>query len=428
MLAMRILICGASGFIGRHVARALAQRGHEVLHGVRDPVQHSALDANAVVKIDFAHDWTVEPWLEKLRGVDVVINAIGIMREDASASFEALHVKGPTALFDACVACGVKRVIQISALGADKGAETAYHRSKRAADEHLLSLPLNSVVVQPSLVFGRDGESSRLFMTLASMPLIPLPAQGEQMIQPVHIDDVVQGLVCLVEGDGHAGERLTFVGPHPASFRRYLAMLRQAMGLGHARFVSVPEPLVAVAIRWSGGWRGALVDEDSWRMLKRGNTGDASAFTSLLGHPPMPVDHFVGQHDRQTVKAWAVLGWVLPLFRMTLAFVWFASGLVSMGVFPIESSLAMLARVGIGSGLAPLALYGAAGLDVVMGVATLAWPRKRLWLAQIALVLGYTAIITVCLPEQWLHPFGPVVKNAPFLALLMALHALEDRR
>ena len=111
-----------------------------------------------------------------------------------------------------------------------------------------------------------------------------------------------------------------------------------------------------------------------------------------------------------------------------IALVWIVTGIVSLGLYPVEDSLALLARSGVPASLRPLALYGAALLDLAMGAATLALPRRRwLWLAQIALVVGYTAIITWRLPEQWLHPYGPVVKNLPILAALVLLYTLEER-
>ena len=87
----------------------------------------------------------------------------------------------------------------------------------------------------------------------------------------------------------------------------------------------------------------------------------------------------------------------------------------------------VLARMGLGGALAQAALYGASALDIAMGVATLWWPRRALWRAQAVLILAYTAIITVFLPEQWLHPYGPVAKNVPILALLVLLYQLEKR-
>ena len=117
------------------------------------------------------------------------------------------------------------------------------------------------------------------------------------------------------------------------------------------------------------------------------------------------------------------------LMRVSIAAVWLITAWVSVGPHPVPASLALLVSIGIPATLAPAALYGAAALDFVLGVLTLLpWRGRWLWNAQIALVLGYTLIISWRLPELWLEPFGPVTKNLPVLALLLALRDMEGRR
>ena len=166
---MNVLLTGASGFIGSHLARALRAAEYVVIESRRD------LDARtAAVQADFTRDLSAREWLPKLRGVDVVINAVGILREHGNQTFERIHKRAPQALFAACVAAGVRRVIQISALGADLGV-TRYFVSKRAADDYLATLPLDWTIVRPAMVFGPGGSSARLFERLAHMPVVPLP-------------------------------------------------------------------------------------------------------------------------------------------------------------------------------------------------------------------------------------------------------------
>ena len=96
----------------------------------------------------------------------------------------------------------------------------------------------------------------------------------------------------------------------------------------------------------------------------------------------------------------------------------------------MQDSLALLARVGLQGTAALVALYGAALVDLVLGVLTFALParhRGRLWAAQLLLIAGYTLLITVFLPEQWLHPYGPVSKNLPIAAAIALLWAAEAR-
>jgi hypothetical protein len=104
---------------------------------------------------------------------------------------------------------------------------------------------------------------------------------------------------------------------------------------------------------------------------------------------------------------------------------------VSLGVYPIDDSLDLLARVGLHGTMAHWALYGAAMLDLALGVLTLGLParmRSVLWAAQLALIAGYTLLITFFLPEYWLHPYGPITKNLPIMAAIGWLWSLDSRR
>ena len=113
---------------------------------------------------------------------------------------------------------------------------------------------------------------------------------------------------------------------------------------------------------------------------------------------------------------------------MALAAVWLVAGVVSMGIYPVEESYVLLARVGITGALAPVALYGAAAIDIAFGLGTLFLRRRRvLWIAQATLIGIYTITITYFLPEFWLHPFGPLIKNLPILAAILLLYELEKR-
>jgi uncharacterized protein YbjT (DUF2867 family) len=395
-----IFLTGAGGFIGRRLALALEAAGHRVVRGQRP-------------QFDFSRPTA---WREHLAGVDVVINAAGIFRESRQSTFEAVHVRGPIALFEAAAATGAS-VIQISALGADENARSRFHLSKRQADEALLALGIPAVVLQPSLVYGPGGASARLFAGLASLPLVPLPGDGGQLVQPLHIDDLCGAVVAIVNRGEYPRTRIALVGPAPLTLREFLGELRIALGLGRARFVRVPMPVMRGLAR-----AGVLLDEDAFGMLLRGNTADPGGITRLLGRAPRPPREF----DDKTGRS-AALAWLLPLLRLSIATVWIIAGVVSLGLYPREESFALLAHTGITGALAPVALYGAAGLDLALGIGTLLIRRRLLWLAQIAVVLVYTAILTVAIPELWLHPFGPLAKNLPLLAALLALFILEER-
>jgi nucleoside-diphosphate-sugar epimerase len=191
---MNVLLLGADGFIGRHLVEALSEAGHRLHRGVR---VSSSASGSGEVSIDYRHDLTVSAWLPRLAGIEVVINSVGLLRETAEARLDAVHVQAPRALFEACAESGVQKLIQISALGADERAASAYHLSKKAADDHLATLDLDWIIVQPAIVYGPDGASSRFFRLLASLPVLFLPGSGEQWIQPIHIDDLSEAIVRL---------------------------------------------------------------------------------------------------------------------------------------------------------------------------------------------------------------------------------------
>jgi uncharacterized protein YbjT (DUF2867 family) len=419
---VRVLVLGATGFIGARLSAALAAAGHDVLRGVR-----RADGRGSAVRIDFARDLRPEDWIPHLHRVDVVVNAVGVLREHVNGSFAALHDEAPSALFHAAAGGGVARVVQISALGAEPHAASAYFRSKAAADARLVTLPLDWVIMQPSLVFGPGGASATLLSGLATLPVIPLPGRGEQRVQPIHVDDLVGALVRLVESRDWSHSRIAAVGPEPLALRELLTRLRAQLGLPRAPVVAIPMAAMRVAAR-IGGWRPhALLDPDTLAMLAGGSTAPADDIAKVLGAPPRPVGSFVMPHEARDLATAGRLWWLLPLLRAAVAVLWIASGLVSFGIYPLEESRALLARVGLVGGFADLALYGAALLDVAFGVAIYLVRRRRwLWRLQIAVIVLYSAIIAIALPEFWVHPFAPMVKNLPLLAALALLHELDD--
>lgn len=425
---MVVLLTGSSGFIGSRLADALAGLHHQVVCATRNPSRR-ANPRFRYVAADFTRDFDEADWLPHVAGVDVVINAVGIIHEHGTQTFDAIHNRAPRALFSACAKTGVRLVIQISALGADEQAQSRYHLSKKAADNFLAGLPVRSVIVQPSLAYGAGGASARLFTTLASLPLIALPGKGNQMVQPVHVDDVVAAIVALLDQPMESGTRIAVVGPQPMSFRTFLATLRAAMGLGRAHFLPVPLPLMRIAAKAGSLLPGNLLDEETLQMLERGNTANVEPVSKLLARQPRPVEHFIPKSEAHTTCLQAKLNWLLPLLRFSIALVWIVTGIVSLGLYPVEDSYALLARVGITGMLAPPMLYGAALLDLAFGIATLLLKRRYwLWLAQLTVILFYTAIISWKLPEFWLHPYGPLLKNLPMAAAIWLLLELEEKR
>jgi uncharacterized protein YbjT (DUF2867 family) len=404
----------------------LQQDNHDLRLVVRRPdIATARWPGIEIFKIDFAGAVEASTWDESLEGIHAVINAVGIITESRGHRFESLHVATPIALFSAATRLGVERVIQISALGADTEAASAYHLSKYKADESLLALHHHAAIVQPSLVFGSAGASARQFVRWAALPIIPVPDKGR--LQPIHIDDLCDCVAKLLLIP-RMPQRIAAVGPRCLTVREYLEALRLSLGAGRARMISIPMTIVRIVARIIGSMPNPPLDRHRLAMLERGNCANAGPISALLGKAPRPASGFIPPVQAPALLRSANIELGLVTLRASVAVVWFASGIVSLGLWPVEDSLALLARCGLTGETALIALYGAAALDIGFGAGTLLLSGrflKRLYETQAMLVVGYTLAIGLFLPEFLLHPFAPIVKNLPILAALILLHRSE---
>jgi uncharacterized protein YbjT (DUF2867 family) len=273
---MNILLTGGDGFIGRHIHARLQAAGHctRVLsrrHGC-----------------DFASMTQPGHWLPLVKGLDAVINCAGIFVATHQHSFEQVHTDAPVALFQACAEAGIPRLVQLSALGADVHALSPFLRSKGRADAFLQMLPLNWMVLRPSLVVGNGGSSSRFMYQLSRLPLIPIPGDGKQVIQPVHVEDVALALLHALEQDA-ACRVIAAVGPRRYTLLDWITALRQQQGLGAARFCHLPLPVARLICQIGQGLH-PLLQTDALDMLQAGSYSELQPFVELLhGMPRSPL-------------------------------------------------------------------------------------------------------------------------------------------
>ena len=361
---MRVLVCGASGCVGRAVARALRSRGHQVVEGTRAPA-----DGRATLPIDFMEPTAPAVWAHRLadRQVDAVVNCVGILMPARGQSFARVHTEGPAELFRGAATAGVRRVVQVSALGVGHDPDslaTPYLHSKLLAEEALAALPIDGVVVRPSLVYGPGSRSAALFATLASLPVVSLPGRGTQPLAPIHVYELAEAIVRLVERPEPLRGVLELGGGEVVNCRTMLSRYREALGLGDAVWLPVPMALMAF-----GAWLAEAAPQrvfcrDTLRLLARGNVPAVNATAGLLGREPSTLAHGLAITAPEPmvdlrVALSPVVAWAL---RLSLAVMWLGAAFASVLLHRDAAATALLV------------LLGASALNTVVGLLILSRP------------------------------------------------------
>ncbi|WP_049623338.1 DoxX-like family protein [Frateuria defendens] len=431
---MRVLVTGAYGFIGSHIVAALTAAGHEVVCAVRGGRLDERFPGLRAITCDMARDVDVRTWLPRLDGIEAVVNCAGILRERDANRFEAVHVQAPLALYRACVERGVQRVVQISALGRPDDGD--FIASKHRGDEALSNLPLDALILRPSLTYSAQGSygGTSLLRAMAALPwLIPVPrAALRPCVQPVAAEDVGLAVAAVLARPQQGAEVLELVGPRAMGLGEYLQSWRRWLGLPAARLWPVPMPGVSLACRLGERLGRGPLGETMQRMLAHGNLGRSDALARLherLGLVPRTLERALAESPSHVQDRWhARLYLWLPLLRTSLGLLWLASGVVGWLLPPHA-----IAATTAGDTLSPVpALWLAritASLDLLLGaLCLLRWRPRWVLAGMLAMLFGYTFGIGTLWPAHWLDPFGGLLKNLPLLACLGLLLATEERR
>ncbi len=429
----KILITGGTGFIARQIIATLVSEGHNIVATARESALLGRVFPNIkVIESNFLKDTAIATWIKRLEGIDIVINCVGVLQHCAPEEIWQIHYYTPKLLFDACLQTGVKKIIQISALGIDKH-EAPYCTSKLAADEYLQQLKIDSTIIRPSLVFGTGSYGgSSLFRGLAGLPfIIPLPGNGQKKLQPIHIEDLAKIVAISLHASGKA--MIPAVGSEQLSLRRILNLTREWLGFNKAINFKVPLSLIKAVAILGNFFRKTPINSTSVGMMQIDNVAkeeELKQLQQLISFQPRGFEEALFSQPSQVQDRWhARLYFLRPLARYGIAFLWIWTAVVSLFFYPKTESYALLSHMGITPFFQPVLLYMSALLDGLLGFSLLFCYRLRLTASlQISLMVIYSLLISFWLPIYWLEPFAPIAKNIPIIVLTLIIIALESDR
>lgn len=237
---MKIFLAGGTGFVGGHLRKALLERGHSI----RLLVHRKGEGFEPGVETVEGDVTRLESFAVHVSGCDATINLVGIIREfpGRGITFEKLHVEAMKNVVEAARRAGVRRHLQMSALGTRPNATSAYHRSKFRGEEAVRASGLDWTIFRPSIIFGpKDDFVNKLAGYIRTYPAVPVIGNGLYRLQPISADDVARCFVMALELPETVGKTYELCGPDRLTYNDLLHTIGRA--LGKSRVTKIPNPL-----------------------------------------------------------------------------------------------------------------------------------------------------------------------------------------
>ena len=243
-----VTVFGGSGFLGRHVIRALAKREYRIRVGVRRPELAGHLQPLGrvgqihAVQANLRYPVSVQA---AARGASVVVNLVGILAEGGAQTFNAVQAKGADTVARAAAEIGA-RVVHVSAIGADANSNSGYARAKAAGEAAVLAAAPLATIIRPSVVFGPEDQFTNRFAGLARIsPMLPLIGGGLTKMQPVYVGDVATAVANAVDGKTRPGATYELGGPEIMTMREIIDLILN-ITRRNRMLMSLPFPLAKI--------------------------------------------------------------------------------------------------------------------------------------------------------------------------------------
>jgi uncharacterized protein YbjT (DUF2867 family) len=280
-----VTVFGGSGFIGRHVVRALVKQGHRVRVAVRRPDLAGHLQTIGVAGQIQAMQANVrypDSIASVIEGADAVVNLVGILYESGRQTFDGIHVNGARTIAQQARIAGLDQIVHLSAISSDPESSSLYARSKSAGENAISEILPKSIIMRPSIVFGPEDNFFNMFANLARYsPVLPLIGGGETRFQPIFVDDVARAIALAVGGQARAGAIYELGGPEVLSFKQLMEYILAVIERKRT-LVPVSFALAKIKARFLQLMPKPLLTVDQVRLLEYDNVVGTSAKTRKL--------------------------------------------------------------------------------------------------------------------------------------------------
>ena len=281
----RILITGGSGFVGSEIRKALADRELRLL--VRDPSSVRDAGAAELVRGDALDPASLEP---AMAGVDAVIHLVAIIEESGDKTFDLVIRQGSENVVTAARNAGVRRLVHMSALGAQPNPAYPYLNAKWGAEQAVRQSGLEWTIIRPSVIFGpRDGFVNVLAGLIRRAPIIPVVGSGESKFQPVAVGEVAAVYRAVLDDPTAIGQTYELGGGETYSYEEMLDVIAAQLGKRKPK-LHLPVGLMRTVVALSSPLPKSLrppVTKEQLNMLALDNCTDQSATAALIGRQPI---------------------------------------------------------------------------------------------------------------------------------------------
>ncbi|MEP3196419.1 MAG: SDR family oxidoreductase [Lentilitoribacter sp.] len=430
----RVLVIGAYGFIGASLVMRLQREGFVVSgFGRSQTTAYKVMpDINWHIA-DLKDMITADDWQDHAKTYDIIVNCAGALQDGANDSLKTVHFDAIKALSDACKSNQTK-LIQISAVGAELDADTAFMRTKAMGDDYIRKNHTDYNIFRPGLVLAKNAYGgSALLRMLAAFPLVQPIALANSQVQTTSIYALTDAVVLAANNQVLKNKSYDLIERQTHSLREVVQETRHWLGFSSAVWhITLPNWSTQITAKTANflslfGWKSPL-RSTAMSVLESGIKGDPAPWKDVTKQDLLPLKSALAHMPAAAEdRLFARMSLLMPLIIFCLAVFWLTSGII--GLWQVDRAASVLTDIGWSDHIAKLSVRFWSIVDIALGLGVLIRKSAKLacW-AMIAVSLIYLISAAVVTPQLWTDPLGPMVKVFPGIVLALIGRVTLDNR